>query len=190
MLWVPLAAAAAAVLVVGWLVSENVRLRDRLAFSNRLARAAVERAGESERVAQDARQRSDATAQPTPAASSGTAANPSLILSMVLDPGVLRSDSPAQRIRMVEGATAVRFQLSLPANVPPYSSYRVSIRTPDDVAAWSGSVPADQRDGNTVSVVVPAGALPRNDYELILSGQSSPGSMQEITSYTFSVLRH
>lgn len=186
-LWVPLAAAAAAVLVVGWLASENARLRDRLAVSDRLAQSAVERASESERVAQEARPRAAVAAQTAPAGPADT--TKPLVLSMTLQPGALRSDSRAQRIRLASNVTALQLQLSVPAPAVKYASYVVSIRTPDDVDAWSGNVSADQRLGDFVPVVVPAAALPRNDYEVVLSGRSAAGSMQELASYTFSVLR-
>ena len=183
--WMSLAAASL-LLATSWLAFQNARLRSEVTSANAQARAAADRAAEQEEALRRV-ETGRAAAKPADGSSSATGPSTSSVLSMVLQPGALRSDARARRVRFAPGTSAIRLQLGLPADARPYGSYRASVRTPDDVEAWSGVI-AD-REGGLPVATVPASALPPNDYELVLSGITPSGASEEVSSYTFSVLR-
>lgn len=174
--WWLYAAAAAGVVLMVWLVQDNARLRQ--AAERRMASTAVTESAPTPAPAVKAPQSSATSAQSQTASS---------IVALVLQPGVVRSSAAPARIRLRDSDT-LRLELALPAASTPSASYRASIRNPDDVQVWEGAA-AVSKAGRAVTLTVPAGSLPPNDYEVTLYSVPTAGSHEEIASYQLSVAR-
>ena len=181
--WLVYGGIAASLILVAWLARDNMRLRDN-ADASRTA---------SVPAATSPTQASSAPS-PTQPAPTATAAQPDsalqkstpLIVSVSLQPGVVRSSAVPSRVRLPAGAS-LRLQLALPAG-SNFASYNATLRTPDDEQVWAGSTRRPSDKGEVV-FMIPAGSVPSNDYEITLYGVDPGKEPQEIANYTVSVLR-
>jgi hypothetical protein len=168
------ALALIAVTVAVWLGSDVARLR-----------AAVERAEKSgdaltREVAQLRSERNDWQQQQT-FPHTGAVSKPGPELSLVLTPGVTRGGS-GTRLLIPAGVESVRIHLSAPEH-ESYSTYRITIRTPEGTQAWGAGMKTLQ------AIVVPATLLSPGDYVLTVEGGHTPGNFETIEDYAFRVVR-
>jgi hypothetical protein len=105
------------------------------------------------------------------------------LLAFVLTPGTTRGTTGTQRLVIPPDANRIELDLSL-ADTQRLSAYRAMLLTADGGQAWSG---ISSPTGNEVKVLVPAAALPRQDYKLLLQAPGSNGPT--VASYVFGVER-
>ncbi len=182
--WLTYGAAAASVILVTWLARENLGLRDDAeAVRNAAVPSAASREPERPEPAPPQTDRMATAAQPAEPVGTSTP----IIVSVSLQPGVVRSSSAPVRVRLPE-RSSLRLRLALPAGSASFSSYNVTLRTPDDAQVWSGS--ARRAPGNgELALTIPASAVPPNDYEITLYGLDAGKGPAELANYTVSVLR-
>jgi hypothetical protein len=181
--WLIYAAVAASLILVAWLARENIRLRDDA--SERNASLPTAASGDPARPAPPPPQ-TDRTATAAQPIAPPEKATP-FIVSVFLQPGVVRSSATPSRVRLPVGSI-LRLQLGLPAGSTGFASYTAALRTPDDAQVWSGSATRASKNGE-LAFAIPASAVPSNDYEITLYGVDSRKEPQEIANYAVSVLR-
>jgi hypothetical protein len=114
---------------------------------------------------------------------SAPASAPQLVASFVLAPGLTRGEGAQKRIVLPGNAGQVRFELEL-EGVPRHDAYHAVLQVVDGYEVWSGRVSSE---GSTVSAIMPASVLSRNDYKLTLEG-TGPHAEAVSPSYLFSVV--
>jgi hypothetical protein len=144
-----------------WLIFQNAAMRSRI--------------GELER-AQAPRQQSPAQQQP-PA-----------IASLVLLPGVSRSETQIKQLVISPSAQIARIEIQLEAR-DDFPRFLVELRTSrgEDVLTLSNLPRSRSSAGDALSFDVPASALAAGEYELSLKGLSGNRPAVEIGYYYFSV---
>ncbi|MGO9271181.1 MAG: hypothetical protein ACLQOO_13150 [Terriglobia bacterium] len=104
-------------------------------------------------------------------------------LAFVLAPGATRGAEGSQRLVIPPNTTRVELDLYL-ADTQRLPVYRAIILTADGGEVWSSILAPT---GNEVKVLVPAAALPRQDYKLLLQAPGANGPT--VASYVFGVER-
>lgn len=104
-----------------------------------------------------------------------------------LTPGLLRSSGALARIAVPPGAQFVRLQLRLTSDNSV--QYRAVLHDSEGNDVWFQSkLVAESTDGRaTVTVHLPAQVLTRGDYQIRLSGTSTPGTAEVAATYTLRV---
>jgi hypothetical protein len=118
-----------------------------------------------------------------------SAESPSL-LSFILTPGIGRGPGESTRLVIARGAKQVRLQLYL-EGATGYESFNSQLRAAGDrIVLTKDSLTARQtRLGKAIDLIVPASLLASGEYEVIISGRTSAGGIEEIGSYYFNVIR-
>jgi hypothetical protein len=188
-MWRPLpawsTAAAASLLVAGWLAGDDMRLR-RAVDAARGAQAQQAQQTVDELAAlrndRDRLARELDASRRTPVAPT--------IVSLSLVPGALRSAGSVPQMRLPAPPAALRIQLSLPP-AAAYAEYRATLRNAEGTTVWSESGLAGPRGNRNepLAITVPAALLAPNDFELIVEGRSRAGSFEEAADYYFGVRR-
>jgi hypothetical protein len=133
------------------------------------------------------------TAVPTGPAPSAPQASPPAapavrIVSLALGPGLLRgSPGPLPRVMVTGDVGRLRLVLALPAEGRA-RAYEALLRTAEGRTVWKGSGLRGDTGGGTVSMELPASALPEGDYELELQ-RPGPGGPEPFADYRFRLLR-
>ncbi|MBI3653007.1 MAG: hypothetical protein HY231_18430 [Acidobacteria bacterium] len=201
----PLAMAAATVVLLlgcSWLIFESVRLRNQLGqaeaarlqkaneaaaqiaaqrsqnqqLANDLERERLEREQLEQELAQEKARHEKAAS-----ASGGFG----VLAAFLLSAGLVRDAQGAKRLVIPASAQQVRLQLKLRRTVD-YPSYRAALKTIDGVALVQT---AARKSGKAVVVNFSSRQLQVGDYRLTLSGINTTGSVEEIDSYYFSVVK-
>jgi hypothetical protein len=110
------------------------------------------------------------------------------VLSLVLSPMLMRSESEAQQLRLTKETAAVLLQMRVQRS--DARSYQVDLRTVDGVKVWSTAAVkarSSAKDRSTVSVSIPASKLDTNEYILTLSATNDANQTEEINRYFFRV---
>jgi hypothetical protein len=200
-----LTAAAMLVLVAGsfWVIREGWRLREQL---NQLkADRAVEqqRTQELEKAIGDERERNDQLTaelqrwrqesshppeQPPGQMPPHQVAHPSVV-SLLLSPMLMRSQSEPQQLHLSKETVEVRLQMKVQEAA---KTFHISLQTVEGAPVWSRRATkarAQENKGSLISVAVPAHILSTGDYILILAASAGSNEPQEINRYFFRVLR-
>jgi len=122
----------------------------------------------------------------TQAQSRGQAQNPSVI-SLALAPSIVRDQGAGMnKLYIPPGARLLKLRLKLKGE-EEYKSYQVMLLTAEGAERWSRDKLQTQRTGSVRSIVltVPAGILAEGDYELILKGRASDGTLEETGDYYY-----
>jgi hypothetical protein len=177
-----------------WLLAERTRLRGELANlqtenaarqrrEQELARQIASGQSERKRLSAELEQ---LRKQQTPARSVQSPAPPSVltVFSFALSPISVRGGA-AQPLAIGPDADQAQLQLTLPPG--DWQSFQVSIRPVRGQTFWSQQR-LKPRAGKVI-VNVPAAQLPFDDYILTLSGVDRAGKTEEITQYSFRVIR-
>jgi anti-sigma factor RsiW len=161
--YVPLAAAAALVVIAALLITWRARDTGR-------STAAPENAAQSSPAP---------TERPSPG-SAAPGAPAARIVALALSPIATRSPSTSQPLVIPSGTDAV--ELDLVVESSPASATRVDLATVAGLVVWSGA-PAPLAGRNAVRVQVTASQLPPNDYIVTLYGRSPSGREAEQHRY-------
>ena len=185
------AAGMVALMVVAggaWLVSENAASRSRVAalegerrdFEAREQRLRQQLSEEQARSAALAAQnRSPSEADRAP-----------LIASLVLLPGVSRSQSRVEQLVLSPSAQIARIEIQLEPR-DDFPRFRAELRTKggDEVLSQGNLQKRKSASGFTVSIDVPATALVGGEYEIALKGLAADRTSQDVGFYYFAVQR-
>lgn len=112
------------------------------------------------------------------------------IISLMLAPGVSRSGSKSTVLPLSSGVSGA--MLLLKARPDPYSSYSVSLETPEgrQVLKRNGLKALSPGNAKVVQVFLPSSALQRGDYVLRLFGNNPGVQTEEIDAYSFRAVMH
>lgn len=110
----------------------------------------------------------------------------STVFSFLLLPSV-RASSEQQTLNLPPDAGQVRLQVKIERG--DYRRYQASLRAVDGGESWSAPLikASTDKDGATISVLIPAAKLKRGDYILTLTGIDDAGTAEEIDRYFFRV---
>jgi hypothetical protein len=110
--------------------------------------------------------------------------------TFVLTPGRTRSAREPVRIVPPANADRLRLQLNLDFDAA-YASFKAELRTSAGDLLWSQERLSSRptADGPSVVVTVPATLVPDGEYELELQGRLTGNSLEDATSYYFTVAR-
>ncbi|MDQ3012591.1 MAG: hypothetical protein M3X11_18005 [Acidobacteriota bacterium] len=203
------AALFVALMLIGgaWLIRERARWRQQA--EQHIALAQAERtikeqrmrelenqiAQQRERNAQLGAELEQLRQEQRPATASAVAPSHSTIFSFLLLPSV-RASSEQQTLKLPPGAGQVRqirqirqIRLQMKIERRDYQRYQASLRAVDGGESWPAtSIKAStDKDGATISVLIPAAKLKRGDYILTLTGIDDAGTAEEIDRYFFRV---
>jgi hypothetical protein len=105
-------------------------------------------------------------------------------VALALTPGVERDSGELKKASLSPDTREVRVRLDLAAG--GYSSYRAALRAADGREVWTAR---GLRAAGTkyVQVNIPAKLLKPDDYQILLSGVTSTGEVEELNSYYFRV---
>jgi hypothetical protein len=108
--------------------------------------------------------------------------------TFTLAAGLLRSGGSLTRVVLPADVDVVRLALDLPAD--EYPLYRAALEDVDGNEIWAQSrLKAETTEGQVVvSVLVPAAALARGDYQMKVSGLTESGDRESLARYTFRAL--
>lgn len=203
--------AAAVVLLFGgaWLISEVVRLRNRVDQAQIQAAELEQRQRETTRQLDEERRRAAALSGEVPGpnndksavASSGQedrsdqqASSPdhrtnASVVTFILRPGLSRGTAQENKLIIPQGTQHVAFQLSFSDAI--HKSYRVVIGTAEGRAIFntSGLKARSKTGANTLVIPVPASSFANGDYILTLSGLTADGVSEDIAEYAFNAHR-
>ena len=110
------------------------------------------------------------------------------VLSLVLSPMLMRSESEAQQLRLTKETAAVLLQMKVQRS--DVKAYQVELHTVDGVKVWGRSSVKAQpstKDRSMVSVSIPAGKLDANEYILTLSAINDANQTEEVNRYFFRI---
>jgi hypothetical protein len=128
------------------------------------------------------------SAPPVPQASPSAAPAATRIVSLALAPGMLRgSPGPVPRVTVTGDVGRLRLVLALPAENRA-RAYDALLRTAEGRTVWKSSGLRGDAGGGTVSMELPAPALPEGDYELVLERRTE-GGPEPVADYRFRLLR-
>lgn len=183
-------AAGIAVLMIvaagAWLVSENAASRARVASLE------AERRGFEAREQALRRQLSDEQSRAAALASQNRQPAQTdrvpLIASLVLVPGVSRSQAQVERLVLSPAAQMARIEIQLEPR-DDFPRFRAELRTKsgDEVLSQGNLQKRKSGPGFAVSIDVPASVLAVGEYELALKGIAADRSRQDVGFYYFAV---
>lgn len=134
-------------------------------------------------ASQEAQRQQQAAAERGQSPRSGVAG----FVVLALTPGAVRETGGELKKVILSPATReVRVRLGLAAG--GHRSYGATLRTADGREVWSARG-LRAAGAKFVQVNIPARLLPSDDYEILLSGVTSSGEMEELNSYYFRVSR-
>jgi hypothetical protein len=117
---------------------------------------------------------------------------PPSALSLVLAPTIVRDQATSiKKLHIPPGVRLLKLQLNLKGEVE-YNSYQAILLTADGAERWSqGMLRTERRgSGKAINLKLPARLLAEGDYELILKGYASDGTLEETGDYYyFSIVR-
>lgn len=125
------------------------------------------------------------------AAQAKQASPQALIASLVLLPGSSRGSSSAGRLSLSSDAQLARIEIQLEA-ADEFPRFRAELRTVGGAEVLTQGNLRGRRNGSglSVSLDVPASALPVGQYELALKGVPAENSVRDIGYYYFQVQRN
>jgi anti-sigma factor RsiW len=109
------------------------------------------------------------------------------VISLVLAPAMVRGQAPdMNKLYLAPGVGLVKLLLKLKGEVE-YKSYQVTLLTVEGVDKWSRDMLRARRTGSgrSIDLWLPARILMGGDYELILKGHASDGTLEETRDYYY-----
>ncbi|MGO8731185.1 MAG: hypothetical protein ACLQVM_00125 [Terriglobia bacterium] len=191
----PLWALAAAVVVIvvsgSWLMVQNQRLRVGLQHAlsgqtelrreeDTLRQHIAEFEETSKTQVHENQQRSEVAKLETPM-------GPDVTLRLA--PGMARGNGEPQKTLVIPPTTS-RVRLQLMLDQDEYKIYKAVLLTAEGKEVLRGEALQSHSIGGSVVVwPLPAHSIPPGDYIVQLTGQLAPGSLEDVASYSFRVLR-
>lgn len=194
------------VLAVGWLLVNTARLRNQLdraqietsrlqQSEERLAQDLEEQTRRNEDLARDLELERAKSArigrEPSQREQLGAPQTESDLVSVLLKPGLTRSQDEPPLVRLSLGIRRIELKLKLPVRAASYSRYRAELQTVELQTVWSkADLKTDASNNNTVVITVPAQSLTRSDYLVRLSGIAADGTQKILNTYHFKVVQN
>lgn len=174
-----------------WMTISNLRLRRQIEQTSAARTALQQQQQEAQRQIAElsARMRQfEDNNQTQEIAQTGPTGQP--ILSLTLAPGLQRAPGKVNVLPISSDLSSVL--LLLRTGSGPYSSYNVSLETPEgkQVLKRDGLKALSAGDGKVVWLSLPAHALGRGDYIVRLFGNNPNGGTKEVDAYSFRVVVH
>jgi hypothetical protein len=168
-----------------WLVVENVLMRSRNAALESQRRDLERRHQILQQELTEERSRAANLAQPSQQRSAESAP---LISSLVLTPGISRSQSNVELLALDPSAQVARIEIELESR-DEFPRFRAGLytRVGTEVLIFGNLARRRTATGNVVSFDVPASALATGDYELRLQGLAAGQLSEDIGYYYFRV---
>jgi hypothetical protein len=191
--WTPamqfVGAAGAVICVAGgtWLAIENVSMRSRLSTMDAVRRDLEGRSQTLRQELSQAQARANAPALNQNTAPS-TASRSPLIASLILIAGPTRAESRTEQLQLSRETQIAHIEIQLEPR-DDYPSFRTEVRTRGgkEVLSFGGLLRRKTGDAQSVSMDVPASALPTGDYEIALKGLRAGDAPQDVGYYYFRV---
>jgi anti-sigma factor RsiW len=185
------AAGLAALIVVAagaWLVSENAASRSRVASLEVERRGFEAREQSLRQQLSEEQTRSAALAAQKPSPSEADRAP--LIASLVLLPGLSRSQARVEQLVLSPGAQIARIEIQIEPR-DDFPRFRAELRTKsgDEVLSQGNLAKRKSGSGFAVSIDVPASVLVVGEYEMALKGIAADRTTQDVGFYYFAVQR-
>jgi hypothetical protein len=112
-------------------------------------------------------------------------------ISFILEPGSERGQSELKKLQISPGIRLLKLQLDLEREVE-YKSYQAILLSADGAERWSRSRLRVQRKDSSQAIILslPTRLLAEDNYQLILKGYTSDGTLEETGEYYyFSIVR-
>jgi hypothetical protein len=109
------------------------------------------------------------------------------VISLVLAPSIVRSQATGmKRLYLPPDGRLLKLRLKLKGGAE-YKSYQVTLLTVEGAEKWSQEMLQAQRTGSAQSIDLwlPTRTLAEGDYELILKGYASDGTLEETGDYYY-----
>jgi hypothetical protein len=116
--------------------------------------------------------------------------NAPVIATLVLLPGIARSNGAVPQASLAKDATALRLQIGVDPQ-ESYSRYRVELRTEkgQQVLAQNNLAARVNHSSRSIALNVPASALANGRYEIALKGITENGGTEDVGFYYFEVVK-
>jgi hypothetical protein len=111
-----------------------------------------------------------------------------VIATLVLLPGISRSNGAVPVVSLAKEATALRLQIGVDPQ-ETYSRYRVELRTEkgQEVLAQNNLAARVKHNSRSITLNVPASVVANGRYEIALKGVTENGSTEDVGFYYFEV---
>ncbi len=113
------------------------------------------------------------------------------IISLILTPGLNRSDAAARKLLISPPASLVQVELYLERD--DYRSYRASVQNAEGRRIWETKdlkSHAGPQGGKTVTIEISSSLLQSGDYLIKVDGKAANGQFEEVEDYRFQVVKH
>ena len=107
--------------------------------------------------------------------------------AVTLTPGLTRGSGEPARIQIPAGADALRLRLELPA--AEHASYRAALLTDARAEVWAADELQPAAGAAAIDVDVPTSVITPGDYQVRVSGRAPGGPLEDVSRYTFRVVR-
>lgn len=107
--------------------------------------------------------------------------------AVTLTPGLTRGSGEPARIQLPTDADALRLRLELPA--AEHESYRATLLSAERAEVWAADELRSAAGAAAIDMDVPANVLGPGDYQVMVSGRSAGGRLEDVSRYTFRVVR-
>ena len=191
--WTPaiqfVGAMGAVICVAGgtWLAIENVSMRSRLSAMEAVRRDLEGRSQTLQQELSQAQARVNGLAALNQNAPS-TASRSPLIASLILIAGPTRAESRSEQLLLSRETQIAHIEIQLEPR-DDYPSFRAEVTTRGgkDVMSFGGLRRRNSGDAQSVSMDLPASALPTGEYEIALKGLRGSDAPQDVGYYYFRV---
>jgi hypothetical protein len=170
-----------------WVAMENVSMRSRLSTMEAVRRDLEGRSQTLRQELNQAQARANALALNQNTAPSTVSRSP-LIASLILIAGPTRSESRSEQLQLSRQTPIAHIEIQLELR-DDYPSFRAEVRTRGgkEILSFGGLLRRNAGDAQSVSMDVPASALPTGDYEIALKGLRAGDTPQDVGYYYFRV---
>ncbi|HEX7176184.1 MAG TPA: hypothetical protein VF240_13060 [Pyrinomonadaceae bacterium] len=107
--------------------------------------------------------------------------------AVTLTPGLTRGSGEPARIQLPAGADALRLRLELPA--AEHESYRAALLTAERAEVWAADELRPAAGSAAIDMDIPASVVGPGDYHVTVSGRAAGGRLEDVSRYTFRVVR-
>jgi hypothetical protein len=171
-----------------WLAVENVSIRSRLSAMEAVRRDLEGRSQTLRQELSQAQARANGLAALNQNAAPSKASRSPLIASLILIAGPTRAESRTEQMLLSRETQIAHIEIQLEPR-DDYPSFRAEVRTRGgkEVLSFGGLLRRNTGDAQSVSMDVPASALPTGEYEIALKGLRDGDAPQDIGYYYFRV---
>jgi hypothetical protein len=171
-----------------WLAIENVSMRSRLSAMEAVGRGLEGRSQTLRQELSQAQARANSLAAPNRNTVPSTASHSPLIASLILIAGPTRAESRTEQLLLSRETQIAHIEIQIEPR-DDYPSFRaeVSTRGGKEVLSFGGLLRRNTGGAQSVSMDLPASALPTGEYEIALKGLRAGDAPQDVGYYYFRV---